>query len=369
MTKKAVRLCRTISEFAIKPPTSSAAVNPKILTLTTVYPSPVESGIGIFVQARVQHLATQTEVKVIAPVPIISYRRRILQFRRNFPQRSCDGPIEVIRPRWFYPPGGGALNAAFLFLRIVWPVARLNRQYQFEVIDAHFGHPEGVAAALLSWVFRCPFTVTIRGNEQIHTQHRFRRLTIRWALRRAGCVIAVAETLRNLALDLGVDASHVLTIPNGIDTEIFHPRDRQQSRAKYRVSSSAKLIVSAGHLIELKGHHRIINALRSLIESGIDAELAIAGGGGRGEDYEPTLRQQISEHRLESRVRLLGHLDRESLADLISAADLFCLASSSEGWPNVVHEALACGTPVVATRVGGVPDDPLGVLRHRCASR
>jgi len=333
----------------------TATSKPRILTLSTVYPSPIESELGVFVQSRVRYLARRTEIKVLAPVPIINYRRHILQFRRNFPERSYDELIEVIRPRWFYPPGGGALNAAFLFLRIVWSVARLSRKYRFQVIDAHFAHPEGVAAALLSWIFHCPFTVTMRGNEQVHTQHTFRRLTIGWALRRAERVIAVAENLRNLAINLGVDASHVITIPNGIDTEIFHPHDRRQSRAKCCVLSGAKLIVSAGHLIELKGHHRIINALRTLIDSGIDVELAIAGGRGRAEDYEPALRQQISEHKLETRVRMLGHLDREALANLLSAADVFCLASSREGWPNVVHEALACGTPVVATRVGGVP--------------
>lgn len=335
---------------------SQATMKPKILTLTTVYPTPTESGFGVFVERRVQHLAKLAEVKVLAPVPVIRYRGHVVELRRSVPARSCQGATEIIRPRWFYPPGAGALNAAFLFFRIIWPAMFLRRRYPFEIIDAHFGHPEGVSAALLSCVFRCPFTVTIRGSERIHAQHRFRKLSIRWALRRAGRVIAVAESLRKFAINLGVDPIRVVVIPNGVDTEVFHPRDRESGQSHYRLSSTAKLIVSAGHLNQLKGHHRIIDALRQLVDSGLDVELAIAGGGGRAENYEPVLRRQIAEHGLEARVKLLGYLHQEELANLISAADVFCLASSSEGWPNVVHESLACGTPVVATNVGGIPE-------------
>jgi teichuronic acid biosynthesis glycosyltransferase TuaC len=331
-------------------------MKPKILTFTTVYPTPSESGFGVFVERRVQHLAKLTEVKVLAPVPVIRYRGHVVEVRRSVPARSWQEIMEVIRPRWFYPPGGGALNAAFLFLRIIWPAILLRRRYPFDIIDVHFGHPEGVSAALLSFVCRCPFTITIRGSERIHAQHKFRRLSIRWALQRAGRVIAVAESLKKFAIDLGVDASRVVVIPNGVDTNIFHPRDRASGRPEYGLSSAAKLIVSAGHLIQLKGHHRIIDALRELVDSGIDVELAIAGGAGRAENYEPALRKRVVEHGLETRVKLLGHLNQEALANLISAADVFCLASRSEGWPNVVHEALACGTPVVATNVGGVPE-------------
>jgi teichuronic acid biosynthesis glycosyltransferase TuaC len=311
--------------------------------------------MGVFIQTRLRHMAVGAEIKVLAPVPIINYGRRHLELRRTARGHESDGLMEVIRPWWFYPLAGGALNAVFLFLSTLWPLARLRRNFRFEIIDAHFAHPEGVAAALLALVFRCPFTITMRGNEQMHGHRWLRRRCMGWALRRAGRVIAVSENLHTLALDFGVEPSRCVTIPNGIEKEIFHPRDRAGSRAEYGISGKTRLIVSAGHLIELKGHHHIVRAVRGLVDDGVDVQLRIAGGKGRGEDYEPALHKQITELGLENRVQMLGHIDRQALARLISGADVFCLASSREGWPNVIHEALACGTPVVATNVGGVP--------------
>jgi len=331
-------------------------MQPKVLTLTTVYPTEIEPELGVFVRMRVQHMAASTELKVLSPAPIINYRRRLLNFRRRVPARRWDGAIEVISPRWFYPPGGGALNALFLFVQVLWPAVRLRRSFPFQVIDAHFAHPEGVAAALVAMLLRRPFTVTLRGSEHLHGHYWLRRKWMGWALRRAGRVIAVAEKLRQYAIELGVDPSRAVTIPNGIDTDTFHAHDRERSRAEYGTAKETRLVVSAGHLIELKGHHRIVRAVRKLADDGIDVELLIAGGRGRADDYEPALRREIAELGLENRVRMLGHLDRVALAKLLSAADVFCLASAREGWPNVIHEAQACGTPVVATNVGGVPE-------------
>jgi teichuronic acid biosynthesis glycosyltransferase TuaC len=330
-------------------------VKPKILTLTTVYPSRSEPEMGVFVRTRLRHMADGAEIKVLTPIPIINYGRRHLELGRTASGNHFDGRLEVISSRWFYPPAGGALNAVFLFLSTIWPVARIRRRFPFEIIDAHFAHPEGVAAALLALIFRCPFTITLRGNEQMHGRQWLRRRWMGWALRRAGRVIAVSENLRMLALELGVEPSRSVTIPNGIEKEIFYPHDRQSSRTEYGISGKTHLIVSAGHLIELKGHHRIVRAVRGLVDDGVDVQLRIAGGKGRGEDYEPALRKEITDLGLENRVQMLGRIDRPALARLISAADVFCLASSREGWPNVIHEALACGTPVVATNVGAVP--------------
>lgn len=332
------------------------AMKLQVLTLTTVYPSLIEPAIGTFVRTRVEHMAALSDVKVLAPVPVINYGRGLTEFRRRVPRQYWEGAVEVIRPRWFYPPAAGAWNGFFLCLQVLWPLAVLRRRFPFQVVDAHFAHPEGVAAALGAMALGYPFTVTLRGVEHMHSQHWLRRRWMGWALRRAGRVITVSEKLRALALRLGVEPSRAVTIPNGIDTDVFHPRDRTASRAEYGVAAGRSLIVSAGHLIELKGHHRIIRAMRELADSGSDVELLIAGGRGRADDYEAEITREITALELGNRVRLLGHLDREALAKLMAAADLFCLASSREGWPNVVHEAMACGTPVVATNVGGVPE-------------
>ena len=326
-----------------------------VLTLTTVYPNSAEPSLGIFVEKRLRYLAAHASVKVISPVPVINYAdRRRTSIR--IPHSRWDRTIEVVAPRWLYPPVAGALNAIFLFLQVRPPIDRLQREFPFQIIDAHFAHPEGVAAALLARIFGCPFTITLRGSEQLHQKHWLRRIAMGWALRRASRVLPVSQRLAELAVALGADPARVAVIPNGVETETFHLRDRAACRAEYGLSPETKAIVSAGHLIELKGHHRIMQALSGLLREGLPVELLIAGGRGRGGDYEAELRRQMSDLKLNGRVRFLGHLSQEALARLFNAADVFCLASSREGWPNVLQEAMACGAPAVAADVGAVPD-------------
>jgi glycosyltransferase involved in cell wall biosynthesis len=330
----------------------------RVLSFTTVYPTPQEPALGVFVRTRLQHLAEQTDLKVMVPVAVLNYRGRLLNLRRVVPDPGTSGATqpELLYLRWFYPPGAGAWNAIFLFLQTWHRLLQVRRRFPFQLIDAHFGHPEGVAAALLSRVLGCPFTVTLRGSEQLHGQHWLRRKWMGWAFRRAVRVITVSDRLQKFAVSLGALPSRTVTIPNGVNTEVFHPQDRGACRAEYQLGRDERVIVSVGHLIELKGHHRIIRAMPGLLNAGMNAILLIAGGRGRAGDYESVLRREVATYGLESRVRFLGHLEPAALARAVSAADILCLASSREGWPNVLHEALACGTPVVAADVGAVPE-------------
>jgi glycosyltransferase involved in cell wall biosynthesis len=319
----------------------------KIVSFASVYPTPREPGRGVFVRARLQHLAARAEVKVLAPV-------------WGFDQggRRWDGPVEVLHPRWLYLPGTGALSALLLAVQMLPRITRLRREFPFQIIDAHFGYPDGVAAALLSMTLRTPFTITLRGSELLHARFPVRRRLMAWALRRAARVIALSGELRGLAIGLGAGAARTTCIPNGVDGSIFRPRNGLDARLKHGIPLDRKIVLTAGHLIELKGHHRVVSAIKHLRDEGVAVQLLIAGGDpGRGvRSYQREIRSVISALELERDVRMLGHVQPADLAELMSAADVFCLASSREGWPNVVHEALSCGTPVVVTRVGAAPE-------------
>ncbi|MBV8728925.1 MAG: glycosyltransferase [Acidobacteriia bacterium] len=322
----------------------------KILSLANVYPNPSEPGLGLFVRARLQQVATRASVKVIAPIPLLDYSnpKGKLFRRRDFPLTRQDGSIEVFHPRWLFPPGGTPANVLGQFLRLLPLVRRIRETFPFDLIDAHFGYPEGATAALLGSFFRVPYTITLRGSETAFAASPARRRVLQWAMRRAARIIAVSSDLRDFAVEQGVPPQLAVTIPNGIDPAIFYPRGNHSTRTR-------RTIVSAGELIEAKGHHLVIEAAKTLLDRGHDLEVVIVGGTARGgPSYEHQLRELASFLRVEERVRFLGFADRETLANLLSAADLFCLASSTEGWPNVVNEALACGTPVVASAVGGV---------------
>ena len=325
----------------------------KVLSISTVFPNPTEEGLGPFVRHRLQHLAKLLSVQVVAPIALVDYAER--RFRRpGIPLTRQDGLLRIHHPRWLYLPWGGFTSAFFLAGRLTPFLRRLSHEYPFDVIDSHFAYPNGIAAALLGAAFDRPFIITMRGNETMHAQSRSPRRWIRWALRRAAGVITVSESLRHFAIANGVDQSRVRTIPNGVDAEMFYPRPYTETRAKLGIPSDRPAIVSAGYLIERKGHHRVIRALSEIRRNGQNAELWVIGGPGREGQFEKDLYREVREHALESSVHFTGNVKPAVLADYMSAADVVCLASSREGWPNVVHEAQACGAPVVATEVGGV---------------
>jgi glycosyltransferase involved in cell wall biosynthesis len=328
----------------------------KILSLSTEYPNSLEPGKGLFVQARLQRIAALADLVVIAPVAVLDYANPEKRLLASFaiPKSRTDEGTRVLHLRWLYPPFAGWLNAFFLYLRLLWPVARLRLSHSVDLIDAHFTHPEGVAAALLGCTLGIPFMITMRGCELRYQHHRFKRFWMGWALRRASRVITVSDGLRDLAVTLGADPVAVRTVPNGINHQIFYRRDRETCRRRHHIPNDALVVLSAGDLARIKGHHHVVEALRSLVDEGLPAHLLIAGGVGRSGQYAASLRARVKELGLEGRVRFLGMATQDTLAELMSAADVFCLASTREGWPNVVHEALACGTPVVATDVGAV---------------
>ncbi len=327
----------------------------KVLSLSTVYPNPREPGLGLFVRSRLQHMAAAADVTVIAPVPLIDYSKAGRRLARTpVPRERRDEALEVRHPRWLYPPMGGFINGLALFVRLAWPVWRWYRRV--DVIDAHFAHPEGVAAALLSMVTGRPFTVTLRGNETMHAAHYWRGKVMRWALRRATRVIAVSERLRVFAEDAGTNREKTATIPNGIDTKVFYPRERASLRARFGMRDEVTAIVSAGYLIERKGHHRVIKAVGGLRRKGLPVELWVVGGPGREGEYEREIHREVERQQADNAVHFTGHVTPDMLAEYMTAGDVFCLASSREGWPNVVNEAQACGAPVVAFDVGGIPE-------------
>ena len=326
----------------------------RILTLSTVFPNPGQPGRGRFVQERIRHMAAGADITVIAPVPFFDYRR--LSRAEPCVQERQDDRLSILHPRWFYLPLLAGLNPLWLCLRLIGPTRRLRRLFRYHIIDSHFGFPDGCAAALLAWLFRCPFTITLRGSEVLHARYALRRFALRLAFGRAGRIITVSERLRQFAITLGAEPARVKVIPNGVDTARFFARDRVESRKKYGLPLDRKIVLSAGHLIELKGHHRVIRAIGEARAEGIDADLLIVGGAGDAQSYEPEIRRAMSNSDLERNVRFLGEVPQDVLAELMSAADVFCLASSREGWPNVVHESLACGLPVVATNVGAIPE-------------
>lgn len=254
-------------------------------------------------------------------------------------------------------------HAVSMFLGCLRLLAKLNREARIDCIDAHFVYPDGMAAVLLGKVLGIPVTVSARGSDiNLYPEYLLIRPMIQWTLNHANNVIAVSEALKNKMLELGADSAKIYVIPNGVDDRRFRYLGQAEARQKLNLPVNAEILVSVGALIPAKGHQLLIQAFAQVAPSHPDLHLRILGDG----SYRRELEGLVRKVGLEDRIKLVGKRPNEELQWWFNAANLSCLASAREGWPNVISESLACGTPVVATRVGGIPEilhkPELGVL-------
>jgi glycosyltransferase involved in cell wall biosynthesis len=330
---------------------------PRLLVLSQLFPSAAQPLAGVFVRERMFRVAQHIRVVVVAPQPWFPLqgliRRVVPHFRPPaIPFEVMQG-IEVHRPRFLSFPG--VLKWAdgfFLALCTLHKIRSLVRKHELNMLDVHFGYPDGYAGVLLGRWLRLPVVITLRGKEE-----RQARMDVGSRLRRAIAaadrLVCVSDALKEVAVELGAAKDKVTVVGNGIDLSKFAPIDGNECRAALGLPVDAKVMVSVGGLIERKGFHRVIECLPALLARHPNLYYLIVGGAGPAGDMSNQLHHQVEALGLKERVRFLGPYAPERLKIPLSAADIFVLATSYEGWANVFLEAMACGLPVVTTRVGG----------------
>jgi teichuronic acid biosynthesis glycosyltransferase TuaC len=345
-----------------------------VLVFPSLYPNNVQPNHGIFVQERVARVARLpgTSVRVVAPVPwyppfLPGSRSR---FRRVRAVESSGG-IEVLHPRYtMIPKVGMPLHGPMMFRSLLAPVRALHEKARFDLIDAHYLYPDGYAAVSLGRALGLPVVVSARGSD-VNRFAGFPRIRpmLQSTLAEAAQAIAVSGALRDRMVELGVEESRVEVIPNGVDLDMYAPRDRAASRARLGLPDR-KTLLYVGNLVPGKGVEALIDGFAFLKHSAepLDPEgpretrLVIVGAG----PLRAALEERAAARGVADAVRFAGEIPHAALGDWYSAADALCLVSEREGWPNVILEALACGTPIVATRVGGIPEivtaDRIGIL-------
>jgi len=329
----------------------------RTLLFSTLFPSVERPGHGIFVETRLLELLKtgQVETRVVAPVPWFPSRNLRFGDRAAMartPRRETRHGVDVQHPRYALLPKVGMSTAPLLLALGARPAVQrlLDEGFEFDLIDAHYFYPDGVAAALLASWFGKPLVITARGSDvNLIAQHRLPRRLMRWAAQRASACVGVSAALAQRLKDLGAPPSRVHVLRNGVDTERFTP----QADARQALGVAGEpLILSVGNLLPVKRHGLVIEALALVRQTHPGAALAIVGGG----PLHAELTAQAAALGLANAVRLVGPVPQAVLARWYAAADLLVLASSREGWPNVLLEAMACGTPVLASGVGGVPE-------------
>ena len=325
-----------------------------LLVFTSLYPNAAQPRHGTFVEERLRHLVDTGHITatVVAPVPWFPFRHRSFGAYAAFaavPAHEQRHGMEVVHPRYPVIPKVGMNLAPFLLYRMLLPVLRKMQAKgtDFDLIDAHYFYPDGVAAAKLGAALGKPVVITARGSDlNVIPQHRLPRRQIKTTAARVAAVVTVSEALKRQAEALGIESGRISVLRNGVDLERFRPLDRSVIRARLGLAGPVWLAV--GNLVELKGVHVTLGALAK----NPGAVLLVAGDG--PEAWR--LRQLASELGIEAHVRFLGNVPQARLHEYYNAADVLMLASSREGMPNVVLESLACGTPVVAAPFAGAEE-------------
>lgn len=324
----------------------------RILVLTTLYPNAIKPSHGVFVENRLRAIARThkgCEIRVIAPVPWFPFTGKIFGAYGEYakvPVREWRYGFEIRHPRFFIPPKI-AMNFAPKALekcltRAIGDV--LAEGWDFDLIDAHYFYPDGVAAIAVGEHFNKPVVITARGTD-INLLPKFPRprdMIIK-AADKASASITVCNALRDEMIGLGIKGDKIQTLRNGVDLKQFRPLDRDLLRKELNLKGP--VIASIGHLIKRKGHDLVLRALADLPE----ASLLIAGDGPERRQLEHLARSL----KIENRVRFLGRIHPTKMPEIYNMADCLALGSDREGWPNVLLEAMACGTPCVAFDIWG----------------
>lgn len=325
----------------------------KILTFTTLFPNTVQNHHGIFTETTLKHQLATAKIRatVVAPVPWFPSKNP--RFGRygafaKIPHLEQRIGVDVHHPRYFLPPKVGMHIAPFLLAKAAMPIMKkIAAADDFDVIDAHYFYPDGVAAVLLGKYFNKPVVVSALGTDiNLIPKFRLARGMIKWAGARTSSMITVCDALKREMVDLGMNGEKIFPLRNGVDLDLFHPVDKAGARAALHIDGFT--LLSVGHLDARKGHDRTIGALRYLP----DVSLIIVGGG----TDQAKLQQLAVQEGVQDRVRFVPPIAQAQLRSYYSACDALVLASSREGWANVLLEAMACGTPVVASNVWGTPE-------------
>ncbi len=340
-----------------------------VVMVTSSYPRFHGDSVGTFMEPIATSVAARGhEVHVVAPWhPLVARDAEENGVHFHFYRYAPDPRLNVFGYAAALKADvslkGAAYVAAPLALAAGWRTARtVARTCGATVMHGHWVVPGGVVAAAAAP--RLPLVVSLHGSDVYVAETLWpARRAARMVFARAGAVTACSEDLRQRAIALGADADRVAVVPYGVDANRFRPDPfvRARRRASLGIATHTPLLFAAGRLVRKKGFEYLIDALAALPQE-MHVQAAIAGSG----DLEGELRRRVEAARIGYRVRFLGNLSQDEIADWLATADMVAIPSvrddsgNVDGLPNIVLETLASGTPIITTPAGGIAS----VVRH-----
>lgn len=325
----------------------------KVLVITNLFGYPWDPSRGVFNQQQFERLARRVELSVLVAVPwteAIRHPSAYWSARRNGRKRW---PYVDYFVFWYLPGVAQALHSLCFFLSLVVQRPATVFFRRWHALLGSWGFPDAVVTVVVGKMTATPVLMKVHGTDiNDYLDMPGKRWQILAAARHCRAVMSVSRALRDRLVEAGVDAGTVEVVYNGIDTAIFHPADRRAARARLGLRADEQMLLFVGNLKVAKGCADLLEAFIAMARTHTRLTLVFVGDG----DALATMLLRVAEHRITDRVHFLGKIDHTLLPDWFAAAQLLCLPSHNEGLPNVVLEAMACGVPVVATCVGGIPE-------------
>ncbi len=331
-----------------------------ILLVSSQFPNSLEPNRGIFTYQIAREMARHEHVRVVAPLPStgrLKFLKRLRKYkvRADVPQSETIGGIPVCHPVYHAVPKAGILHHLALY-RVLKPLmSAIAKDWRVDAVNCHWIFPDGVAVGRICAELGIPVMLTPLGTDlNRYTQFPLRRRIIQHALRKSDKVSVLNREMFEKCLELGVDERSLAIIPNGVDPARFTILDKKSARAKIDLTGDSRAILFIGSLVPVKGVDTLLKAFELMSRKGKTGslKLLIVGAGYLAD----SLKKLAATLGLDGAVSFVGPVAHADLVYWLNAADCLCLPSLSEGHPNVVMEALACGTPVVASAVGSIPD-------------
>lgn len=321
----------------------------RVLVVTNLFPNNREPRKGVFNQQQIQALNEFCEVKVIAPVPWAP-KFTNAHFSKVIDKEFISG-LEVMHPRYLVTPRcGRAFYGRWYYCGIRKLIKRLRSVYPFDIIFATWGYPDIYGAAMVAKEIGIPIVGRVHGSDvNILGKGWIRRRLMKKGFDACRSILTNSNALSKKVIGMGVDSNKVICLQNGVDKDVFHKTDKDIARQNLGLDQGKRHILFIGNLVKVKGIKYLIAAMTHLDDQ---AHLHILGD---GQDKEKLL-AQVKGLKCKKMIHFHGSVEHSKLIDWYNAADVLCLPSLAEGCPNVVLESLACGTPVVASNVGGLPE-------------
>jgi glycosyltransferase involved in cell wall biosynthesis len=343
-----------------------------LLVITSAYPYET-SYRGIFVKEQVDCLKKYfVNITVISPLsyfPAFAIKSRYIRNIIGYSEYPCDyisDNASIYFPRYLSLPTYDACIRLRGYLNLIATKNQLhmiNKDYR--IIHGHFVFPAGYVGVRLKEQLHLPFVLTAHGGD-IYSQpfvNKWWYHTTKTTLERSDEIITTSLRNYNLITDeFKIAPEKVHIIRNGFDETVFMPLSDPDIRVRLGLPGNRKILLSVGNLVGVKGHRYLIEALSKAIKTYKDIYCVIIGNG----QLKSNLQRQIKRLGLTEYICLIDGVDHAKLNLWMNACDCFILPSEDEGLPTVIPEALACGKPILATSVGGVPEiiknDHLGLL-------